>query len=204
MSLAAHAHSRETRTPPYYLDDGLADLACVMVPGWHGSGPDHWQRRWLATLTAPVVVEQADWERPTVDDWTATLDRTVRALTRPTLLIAHSLGCITVAHWAARYRSDKVIGALLVAPADVERPGAPEALRPFAPIPRQPLPFPSLVIGSSNDPSASVERAADFAATWGGSSICLKGAGHINVASGHRDWVEGRELLGNWARSLRR
>jgi len=203
MPSIAHAQSSDARARPYLPDAGLADLACVMVPGWHGSGPDHWQRRWLSTLTAPVVVEQADWEYPTVADWTATLDRTVRALARPALLVAHSLGCITVAHWAARYRSDKVIGALLVAPADVERPGAPDALTPFAPIPRQPLPFPSLVIGSSNDPSASAERAAGFAADWGGSFICLKDAGHINVASGHRDWVEGRELLGNWARSLR-
>lgn len=180
----------------------LADIACVVVPGWHGSGPDHWQRRWLPSLTAAVVTEQADWERPTVVDWVSTLNRTVRGLVRPVMLVAHSLGCITVAHWAGRFGGGQVIGALLVAPADVERPNGPAALRPFAPIPRRPLPFPSLVIGSSNDPAASPGRAAGFAAAWGGRFICMKNAGHINVASGHRDWIEGRELLENWARAV--
>ena len=49
----------------------------------------------------------------------------------------------------------------------------------------------------------AAERAAGFAGHWGSQFVCLQDAGHINVASGHHDWVEGRELLENWARSLR-
>lgn len=205
MPMTAYASTTTSQPPSPRLERslGLADIACVMVPGWHGSGPDHWQRRWLSTLTAAVVTEQADWERPVATDWVETLEQTLQHLVRPVLLIAHSLGCITVAHWAQRYRSDRILGALLVAPADVERPGGAAALRSFAPIPRARLPFPSLLIGSSNDPAASAKRAAGFAADWNSRFICLENAGHINVASGHHDWVEGRELLENWARSLR-
>lgn len=182
---------------------GLAAYACVMVPGWHGSGAEHWQRRWLPGLTAAVVAEQADWERPTVANWTATLERTLRGLARPVVLIAHSLGCIAVAHWAERFGGGRVAGALLVAPADAERAGAPAALAPFAPIPRRPLPFPSLVVASSNDPASDPARSAGLAGHWGSRFICLPDAGHINVDSGHGDWAEGLELLESWVRSLR-
>jgi hypothetical protein len=84
-----------------------------------------------------------------------------------------------------------VCGALLVAPADVERSGCPEPLRNFAPIPRQPLPFASLLIGSDNDTAASAARAVEMGHAWGSETTILAGAGHINVASGHRRWEQG-------------
>ena len=78
-----------------------------------------------------------------------------------------------------------------VAPADVERPNCPQALQGFAPISRQPLPFPSLLIGSSNDAAASAERAGELAQQWGSGWVILPQAGHINVKSGHRTWEQG-------------
>ncbi|PPC78320.1 alpha/beta hydrolase, partial [Pokkaliibacter plantistimulans] len=81
--------------------------------------------------------------------------------------------------------------ALLVAPADVERAGCPEALRPFAPIPTAALPFATQVVGSSNDYAASEARARELAGLWGADVAILPGAGHINVASGHHRWSEG-------------
>ena len=46
--------------------------------------------------------------------------------------------------------------AFLVAPPDVElHPDVPEATWPFRPIPRDPLPFPSMLVASSSDPSSS-------------------------------------------------
>lgn len=175
---------------------------CVMIPGWHGSESEHWQRRWSASMDGCVVVEQDDWDSPTPADWVTALDGTLKTVQRPVVLVAHSLGCITVAHWARRFGTANVAGALLVAPADVERPNGPPPLKRFAPIPRQSLPFPSVLIASTNDAAASAARAAEMAADWGSRFVCLKDAGHINVASGHGSWPEGRELLENWVRSL--
>lgn len=64
-------------------------------------------------------------------------------------------------------------------------------MRNFAPIPRQPLPFTSLLIGSDNDTAASVARAVEMGSDWGSEIAILPGAGHINVASGHRRWEQG-------------
>jgi predicted alpha/beta hydrolase family esterase len=78
----------------------------------------------------------------------------------PVLLVAHSLGCILTAWWAAHTRhAAKVRGALLVAPGDVERPDLAAQIHGWAPIARQPLPFPALLVGSRNDPYCSLERA---------------------------------------------
>lgn len=166
----------------------------LIIPGWHGSPDDHWQSHWQRTLPDTLRVEQDDWFRPDRDLWVATLQHTLMSDTRPVVLIAHSLGCITVAHWAHQAPAllkRRVLGALLVAPADVERPGCPEALRPFSPLPTKPLPFPALVVGSDNDPAATADRALSLSKRWGAEASILSGVGHLNVASGHTQWEEG-------------
>ncbi|MNY40987.1 Alpha/beta hydrolase family protein [compost metagenome] len=114
------------------------------------------------------------------------------------ILIAHSLGCITVAHWASQAPLNllrRVRGALLVAPADVERPACAPALRNFAPIPQHLLPFPSQVVSSDNDAAVSAPRAMQMARAWGAEAGILAGAGHINVKSGHQRWEQGFAYL---------
>ena len=63
----------------------------------------------------------------------------------PAALVAHSLSVALVAHWAARYQGP-VIGALLVAPSDVDAPNYPVDARGFAPMPLQRLPFTSFIV----------------------------------------------------------
>lgn len=166
----------------------------LILPGWQGSPDNHWQSHWQQTLPNAKRVEQADWLNPDPHSWVTELERTVGADSTPVILIAHSLGCVTVARWAAQAplaSLRKVRGALLVAPADVERPGCPEALRGFAPIARELLPFPSQLVGSDNDPAASAARAMELARSWGSQAAILAGAGHINVKSGHQRWEQG-------------
>ncbi|WP_447588116.1 RBBP9/YdeN family alpha/beta hydrolase [Aquipseudomonas campi] len=166
----------------------------LILPGWQGSPDNHWQSHWQQNLPNARRVEQVDWFNPDPHQWVAELERTVSADSTPVILIAHSLGCITVARWAAQAplaSLRKVRGALLVAPADVERPGCPEALRGFAPIARELLPFPSQLVGSDNDPAASAARAMELARSWGSQAAILAGAGHINVKSGHQRWEQG-------------
>jgi predicted alpha/beta hydrolase family esterase len=170
----------------------------LIVPGWQGSAEDHWQSHWQRSLPNSARVEQADWVTPKRQDWIAALELAVQASTGSVILIAHSLGCITVAHWAAQAplaSLRKVHGALLVAPADVERPACAPALRNFAPIPRNLLPFPSQVVSSDNDAAVSAPRALELARDWGADAGILSGAGHINVKSGHRRWEQGFAYL---------
>jgi predicted alpha/beta hydrolase family esterase len=170
----------------------------LIVPGWQGSAAEHWQSHWQRSLPNSARVEQADWLNPDRDAWVSELQRNIASDPRPTLLIAHSLGCITVAHWAAQASLEllqRVRGALLVAPADVERANCPAALQNFAPIPQRPLPFPSQLIGSDNDSAASAARAIELACAWGSDAAILSGAGHINVKSGHQRWEQGFAYL---------
>ncbi|WP_039792658.1 alpha/beta fold hydrolase, partial [Pseudomonas agarici] len=109
----------------------------LIVPGWQGSPEDHWQTHWQNSLPNSARVEQADWLTPRREDWVAALAEAVAADHTAVILIAHSLGCIAVAHWARSaplHLLRRVRGALLVAPADVERHACAAALRNFAPI----------------------------------------------------------------------
>ncbi|WP_280669389.1 MULTISPECIES: RBBP9/YdeN family alpha/beta hydrolase [unclassified Kitasatospora] len=186
----------------------MTDTATVLVlPGYQNSGPAHWQSHWEQEHPAYLRVEQEDWDAPQLDSWVATLDRAVAlAPPGPVVLVAHSLGCITVAHWATRQEqlagqvSDgqvigrQVIGALLVAPADIDTVDIAE-LKNFRPVPLRPLPFPSIVVSSSNDPYADPERSRLFAESWGSRLVALGSLGHINSDSAMGSWPEGQALL---------
>lgn len=171
----------------------------LVLPGYQNSGPTHWQSLWEAADPGFVRVEQEDWDNPGLDAWVGALDRAAgraAAAGRPVLLVAHSLGCTTVAHWATRAgaATGGVLGALLVAAPDIDTVDVPE-LYGFRPVPLQPLPFPSIVVASSDDPYCAPERAAVFAAAWGSRLVEAGALGHVNAGSGLGDWPRGRALL---------
>jgi predicted alpha/beta hydrolase family esterase len=171
------------------------DLTVLLLPGWQGSGPDHWQMRW-AKVHGYSVVEQNDWLRPRRGDWLARLDEVVIDAPGPVVLVAHSLGCILVSAWASFSRhTAKVRAALLVAPGDVAQPALQEILPGWLPIEGRPLPFRSIVVGSDNDPYCSAERAQQLARNWSARWVGLGAAGHINADSSLGDWPEGHTLL---------
>ena len=176
----------------------MAQATVLLLPGWQGSGPQHWQMRWAA-LHGHTVVEQDDWLRPRRGDWLARLDEVVvdtPGCGADIVLAAHSLGCIQVAAWAAvsRYTA-RIRGALLVAPGDVERADLREQIPGWAPIVRQRLPFAATLVGSRNDPYCDLARARALAQDWGAHWVDLGDAGHINADSGLGDWPEGLALF---------
>lgn len=108
----------------------------LTVPGYTGSGPDHWQTHLENTYEGFSRVVQDDWETVDRDRWVARLDEAVRAVDGEVFLVGHSCGSVTVAQWAATCHDARVTGALLVAPADVEAParrGPSAARRPCPP-----------------------------------------------------------------------
>lgn len=177
------------------LASSLDSPPILIIPGLYNSGPDHWQSHWERDLPTAERVDQTDWERPTLGDWTASLAEAVRR--RPgAILVAHSLGCALVCHLAQVTGGRGVRAALLVAPADVNREGpAGRLLIGFSPIPRLRLPFPSLVAASRDDPYVAIDRAEAFARSWGSRFVDLGRAGHVNVESGHGPWPRGRAWL---------
>ena len=82
-----------------------------------------------------------------------------------------------------------------VAPGDVERPDAHDPLRSWAPIARQPLPFPALLVASHNDPFCSFARAQEMAQHWGARCVDAGDGGHLNADSGLGDWPQGKAWL---------
>lgn len=170
-------------------------VSILIHPGWSDSGPTHWQTLWCAKPNTTRVV-QKDWIKVELEDWLATLDRYIDAAKAPVILVAHSLSTILVAHWAARHPSSKVRAALLVAPTDVERRvTCPPETWGFAPIPRQRLPFRSIVVGSADDPYTDATVAESLARSWGSEFVNIGQAGHINTTAGYGLWPEGEDLL---------
>jgi len=174
-----------------------ADVDILIVPGWTGSGPDHWQSRWARSLKTAHVVEQDNWDEPVKDDWVARLLQHVDQATQPVVLVAHSCGVAAVVHAAPQLSGRNVAGAYLVAPADLDESDAwPATDGGFTPMPLKPLPFPTAVVASADDPHCSLERAKEFAEAWGSTLIEAGNVGHINTASGHGPWPEGLMRFG--------
>ena len=85
----------------------------LIIPGYGNSGPQHWQSLWQGARPNSSRFEPKSWDQPLRSDWVEALENSVAALGPDTILVAHSLGCLTVAHWAAQTRL-RVKAALLV------------------------------------------------------------------------------------------
>lgn len=172
-----------------------ASTRVLLLPGWMDSGPGHWQTRW-ETQHGFERVQQDDWLWPKRGDWMARLEEALLADQRPAVLAAHSLGCHLVAAWAAHSRHlQRVRGALLVAPPDLNRPDLPPQVATWRPAPRQPLPMPALLVYSKEDPYCDAAASQQLAADWAVPTWALGARGHINADSGLADWPEGLQRM---------
>jgi uncharacterized protein len=179
------------------------DVEILMVPGWTGSGPDHWQTRWQTRLKTARRVEQDDWDAVDLTAWTNRLLEAIAFAAKPVVLVAHSCGVPLIAHAAPRIADNTVIGAFLVAPpSELTAAGLPSMDPAFAEFPRDPLPFPSLLIASRTDEHCSYDDAGDLALAWGSTLIDAGDVGHLNTASGHGPWPEGAMRFGMFLKQL--
>ncbi|WP_336514229.1 alpha/beta hydrolase [Pollutibacter soli] len=167
----------------------------INIPGINNSGPEHWQTHWEILYGKDMVrVNQNNWSHPEKHSWVKGLNDTVMSQSDDVILIAHSLGCITAAHWAEQFVAENIVAALFVAPADVENSSS-EKLKSFAPLPQLPLPFPTIVVASTNDPYAEITRAAEMANIWEAELVKIGNVGHINASSGIGIWNQGLDIL---------
>ena len=172
----------------------MAANYCFILPGLNNSGSQHWQTYWENNYGF-TRIEQQDWDHPIAEQWIQTIETTLSNYPlNEVILIGHSLACSTIVRWAARYRHI-IKAALLVGPSDTEAPSYPAGTTGFTPMPAYKLPFPSVVVASTNDFYVSLERAHFFAAQWGSSVIEAGALGHINSASGIGDWPQGYAIL---------
>lgn len=177
----------------------------LIVPGFHGSGAAHWQS-WLARQHPNTIrLTNVDWESPKIEIWAQEIIRLLKKAKHPVWIVAHSFGCLASVFAGALY-PEKIAGALLVAPADPKRFCKQGLIETNALLHNQQTnlaaeivtiqnQFPSLVVGSMNDPWLKFSDAIDLANDWGSKFINLGNAGHINVESGYGAWPEGLNLL---------
>ena len=181
----------------------------LIVPGLRDAVDDHWQTLLHGALrksSRPVAsVLPMGRENLSCSARVAEIERTAQSIEGPIVAVAHSGGCIMLAHWARRTQR-AVRGALLATPPDFEKPmpeGYPtiDALRAggWLPVPRGSLPFPSIVAASRNDPLGRFSRVTALASDWGSEVVDLGSVGHLNPASGYGQWAKAESLIARLA-----
>lgn len=170
--------------------------AILIIPGLRDHVAEHWQTLLEQKLPNAHSVPPLEHDKLSRFARVAALDEALAAIDGPVILVAHSAGVMITAHWARRHtHRHPILGALLATPVDLESPlpsGYPtvEALRDndWLPIPRDPLPFPSIVAASTNDPLATLDRVTELAAAWGSRIANVGAVGHLNPAAGYGEW----------------
>lgn len=185
------------------MAEGAATV--VIVPGLRDHVPEHWQTILAASLPGARSVAPLGREDLQCAARIEAIERVVAGIAGEIILVAHSAGVISVAHWALTSLRP-IRGALLAVPPDFERPlpaGYPtmETLKQggWLPVPRERLPFPSIVAVSRNDPLCRYERACDLALSWGSRVSDLGEVGHLNPAAGFGPWPQAESLIAELA-----
>lgn len=174
----------------------------LILPGRNNSGPQHWQTLWQERRPDALRLESTNWADPDLSEWISGLDRAIEACSAPPILVAHSMGCLLSVCWAHLHRPNlSISGAFLVAPSNYKRDGFRSPS--FTQIPESPLPYPALVLASTNDPYCAIEVAEGLARSWGAGFISVGDRGHISAEPGNGDWQEGWHLLEAFAAGLR-
>ena len=159
----------------------------LIVPGLHNSGPGHWQTEWERRLECSHRIDLSDWSTPNLAAWINAIEIAVDQFA-PTHIVAHSFGALATAVIAAKHITN-LRGILLAAPAD------PDKFDLRKHLPSSSLPVPGILVGSLSDPWLSWSGAQLLGAQWGLQIECAGDAGHINVQSGHGEWLEGWSIL---------
>lgn len=180
----------------------------VIVAGLRGHVEEHWQTHLVKALPGVHTVDSTHRDKRDLGGRIADVEAVVSSLDAPATIVAHSAGVLVTVHWAMRHGRG-VAGAILATPPDLGRP-LPSAYPTLAeleetgwlPIPRQPLPFPSIVGASTNDDLGDPIRVRALATSWGSRVIDLGPVGHLNPASGYGEWPGVFDMIARLDRSV--
>lgn len=165
----------------------------TIIHGYAATPDDHWFN-WLAgqfealgiTTSIPAL---PDSEQPDADRWLKAVTAAVEPVDQDTILVAHSLGCLTALRYLATLPGDRRLGTLILVAGFLEPlPALPE-LDPFiadgvdvgkvtAHLGRV------LVLRSDADPYVPVEHTDRLAALLGVQTQVVAGAGHFLADDG--------------------
>lgn len=140
--------------------------AIVSIATSHALEPGRATRPAIGVPPATLPVDLDPYGARHRNLWAARLDEAVRQARDPIMLVAQGDGCLALAWWARlspRAYTAKVLGALMMAPADP----ADKRLRAFADCPDTRLPFPSIVMIGKDESQADIDHARHLAAGWG-------------------------------------
>ena len=171
----------------------------LTVPGFHGSEAGHWQTWLETTLPNARRVTGIDWEQPRLHRWANAIVQQLDSRPEPTLIVAHSFGCLASA-LAIATRPERVAGVIMVAPADPERFSVlglregesseknqqEESIARY--LPEQSLDVMGLLIASNNDPWMQISHAFAWSQRWQLAFHNAGAVGHINCQSGFGPW----------------
>jgi predicted alpha/beta hydrolase family esterase len=183
------------------VSNNKTSTTVLMVPGLRDHVAEHWQTLLQQRLPNVRSVPPLTENKLDLNARIEAIQRELESIDGEVILVAHSAGVLMVAHWAARY-SRPIKGALLATPPDLDGDWPAHYPKPavlaemgWAPLPLEPLPFPTLVACSDNDPLASPEAVQRMARHWRASLVELGRVGHLNPASGFGDWPEAEALI---------
>jgi uncharacterized protein len=69
-------------------------------------------------------------------------------------------------------------------------------------LPKEPLPFPAVLVASRNDKYSSFENSEALAGMLGAKLVDAGYSGHINSESGHGPWPEGLMQFASFLKTL--
>lgn len=186
------------------MDKIFTQATVLIIPGLRDHVAEHWQTHLEARLETVRSVPPQTTDKLNCAKRVAAIQAELDQIEGPVILVAHSAGVLMAVHWAAQHPQyqAKIKGALLVTPPDLNQSWpdnypSPEILRQegWDPVPTQVLPFPSIVIGSTNDYLAHAEVVEAMANTWESEWVNLGEVGHLNPAAGFGYWPQAEDFI---------
>jgi predicted alpha/beta hydrolase family esterase len=173
----------------------------VILHGWQGSGPDHWQSRLATTLHEAGrevrYPSMPDPDRPELDAWLAALDDALAGLPDSGFdVVAHSLGAVLwLHHVGAESPAPRPARVALVSPpsAAADLPAASFFPPPLDVGLVRHAAGGTVLVAGDDDPYLTEGIADAYARPLKIATTVLPGAGHINVESGYGPWPAMRD-----------
>ncbi len=178
----------------------MSSRTYLIIHGWQGSGPEHWQT-WLANRLqasneAVLYPLFPSPNTPVLDQWIEALIQYLNSMVGEKIVVCHSLGAILWMHYAVSRQGIHVDRVLLVAPPCPPELALINEVQGFLPVPIDPEAFSMSaqqvrLVCSEGDEYCKANAAITYAEPLRIEfEILPTEAGHINVESNYGPWPQ--------------